>query len=71
MMQVDALPDDLLETARDFSLRVAGRVQRERGLVFLGEFKRGLERENGQYTRKGGTKIRGQGLDYLVPLAPE
>jgi hypothetical protein len=47
MMQVDALPDDLLKTSRDLSLRVAGGVQRERVLVLLGEFERGMEGKHG------------------------
>ena len=71
MMQVDALLDDLRKTARDFSLRVGSRVQRERILVFLGEFERGVERKNRQFTRQGGMKIIGQCIDYSVPVAPE
>jgi hypothetical protein len=71
MMQVDALPDDLRYTARDFSVWVVARVQGERGLVLLGKFKRDLEGKNGQFTSKGGSKITCQGLDYLVAMAPE
>jgi hypothetical protein len=71
MMQVDTLPDDLRKTARDFSVRVTGRVQGERVLVFLGEFEWGVERENGESTRKGRIKISGQSIDYFVAIAPE
>ena len=71
MMQVDALPDDLPKTARDFSIRVARGVEGERVLVFLREFERGVVRKNGQFTRKGGMKINGQGIDYFVAIAPE
>jgi hypothetical protein len=71
MMQVDALPDDLRKTARDFSLRVVGRAQGERVLVFMGEFEGGVVRKNGQFARKGGMKINGQRIDYFVAMAPE
>jgi hypothetical protein len=71
MMQVDALPDDLPKTARDFSIRVARGVEGERVLVFLGEFERGVEGKNGQFTRKGGIKISCQCIDYFVAIAPE
>jgi hypothetical protein len=68
---VDALLDDLPKTARDFSLRVVGCVRGESVLVFPGEFERGTERKNGQFTRKGGIKISGQCVDYFVAIAPE
>jgi hypothetical protein len=71
MMQVDALPDDLRKTARDLSLYVVRRFQGERVLVFLGKFERGLGRENGQFTCKGGIKISCQGIDYFVAIAAE
>jgi hypothetical protein len=71
MMQVDALPDDLGKRARQLSLGVARRVQGERVLVFLGEFERGVVSKNGQFPRKGGIKISGQGIDYLVAMLPE
>jgi hypothetical protein len=39
--------------------------------VLLGEFARGVERENRQFTRKGGIKISGQDINYLLTMAPE
>ena len=72
MMQVDALPDDLRKTARDFSLRRRRSESRGRESWYcLGEFKRGVEGKNGQFARKGGTKISCQCLHYLVAIAPE
>ena len=71
MMQMDALPHELRETARDLSLRVAGGVQRKSALVLLGEFQRGAERKNRQLTRLSGIKVGCQGFDHLVAVAPE
>jgi hypothetical protein len=71
MRQVDALPDDLRQRARNLGIHVVGGVYGKRALVFLGEFVRGVERENGQSTCKGGIKISGQGIDYFVAIASE
>jgi hypothetical protein len=47
------------------------RVHRERVLVFLREFERGVVRKDGQFTRQSGMKVSGQSIDYLVPMTPE
>jgi hypothetical protein len=70
-MQVDTLPDDLLETVRDFGLRVAGRIQGERVLILLGEFERSVLGKDGEFARKGTIKISGQRIDDSLTAAPE
>jgi hypothetical protein len=71
MMQVNTLPDDLLQAARQLILGVVGGVQLKSALVLLGKLKWGAERKNRHLARKSGTKISCQRLDHLVALAPE
>ncbi|SPE22435.1 hypothetical protein SBA2_100030 [Acidobacteriia bacterium SbA2] len=71
MVQVNALPNDLRQAARNFSLSVVGGVQRKSALVLLGKLQWSAERKHRHLARKSGIKISCQCLNHLVAMTPE